>query len=356
MLVVRKPNWRNPLGASFLSLAMLSALLHGAVNGHGQMNYPPSTRQGLPGKTWPGALSGEGAGGYCEQPNSMNPQNPLNCACMLFSQPSAAHPNISTIPGPPTNNASQFRTNNINVSSGPADWTARMPWRAPGSAAVLGSGCGVAGGGDVFNSNGGWPPTGMDQGADVLDVLSGPPGGRPVTTWARGATVRVAWGMWANHGGGYSWRLCRNEPGVRVTEACFQQTPLNFSGTMSWLQHLNGSVYAIPRVTVTRGTHPAGSQWARNPIPTCRDKHGFLDACGPDGLEYPEPLPGLHGFGYHNSTACTDNSCDKYHDYSIVDNVVIPRGIPPGDYLVSWRWDCEQTHQIWQNCADVAIV
>ena len=71
---------------------------------------------------------------------------------------------------------------------------------------------------------------------------------------------------------------------------------------------------------------------------------------------YPEPLPGLHGFGYHNSTNCTDNSCDKFHDYSIVDNVVIPTTIPAGNYLLSWRWDCEQTHQIWQNCADVRIV
>ena len=34
-----------------------------------------------------------------------------------------------------------------------------------GSAPVLGSGCGVAGGGDTFNGNGGWPPSGMTQGA-----------------------------------------------------------------------------------------------------------------------------------------------------------------------------------------------
>jgi hypothetical protein len=29
------------------------------VVGHGQMNHPPSTRQGIANKTWPGALSGE---------------------------------------------------------------------------------------------------------------------------------------------------------------------------------------------------------------------------------------------------------------------------------------------------------
>ena len=68
------------------------------ASGHGQLNFPPSTRQGLPGKTWPGALSGQGSGGYCEQPLSENPNNKLNGACMLFSQPSVKQPGISMIP------------------------------------------------------------------------------------------------------------------------------------------------------------------------------------------------------------------------------------------------------------------
>ena len=46
---------------------------------------------------------------------------------------------------------------------------------------------------------------------------------------------------------------------------------------------------------------------------------------------------------------------DGFHDYSIVDRVVIPAALPEGEYLLSWRWDCEQTTQIWQNCADVSI-
>lgn len=234
----------------------------------------------------------------------------------------------------------------MNVSSGPDDWTAKMPWRAPGSAPVLGLGCGVAGGGAMFNPNGGWPPTGMAQGADALEL----PAGRP-TAWSRGAVVEVAWGMWANHGGGYSYRICRNTPG-RVSEACFQQHPLDFAGDVQWLQHLNGSRYQIPMTTLSVGTTPAGSQWARQPIPGCKDKHGFTDDCGADGTEYPEPLPGMHGFGYTNSTKIGDT----YHDYSIVDTVVVPRDIAPGPYLVAWRWDCEQTTQIWQNCADIVIV
>lgn len=42
-------------------LVVLSAVA--LARGHGQMNYPPSSRQGLPGKTWPGALTGQGGGG-----------------------------------------------------------------------------------------------------------------------------------------------------------------------------------------------------------------------------------------------------------------------------------------------------
>jgi len=80
--------------------------------------------------------------------------------------------------------------------------------------------------------------------------------------------------------------------------------------------------------------------------------HGFADVCV-NGTEYPEPLPGMTGFGYTNSTA---SGIDTFHDYSIVDHVIIPLTLEPGDYLLSWRWDCEQTTQIWQNCADVRIL
>jgi len=329
------------------------------IQGHGQMNYPPSTRQGFQGETWPGALSGQGAGGYCEQPDgtafNATYHNQLNGACMLFSQPNAEQQNVSIIPGEPTLNAAQYRTVNINISSGPLDWTRQMPWRWPGSANVLGSGCGVAGGGDMWNPNGGWPATGMKLGQDPVEVLpkaSNPP------VWAKGSVVTVAFGIWANHGGGYSYRLCKNEPG-EVSEACFQRTPLAFSGSTTWLQHINGTRIEIPRVTVTDGTFPEGSQWARVPFPECADLNdktakpqyaaSFGDNC--EHFQYAEPIPNTHGFGHNNSTKVMDG----FHDYSIVDKVVLPKDLPGGDYLLSWRWDAEQTTQIWQNCADVTI-
>ena len=40
----------------------------------------------------------------------------------------------------------------------------------------------------------------------------------------------------------------------------------------------------------------------------------------------------------------------------VADRVVIPKGLKPGRYVVGWRMDCEETAQIWSNCADITIV
>jgi hypothetical protein len=36
--------------------------------------------------------------------------------------------------------------------------------------------------------------------------------------------------------------------------------------------------------------------------------------------------------------------------------VVIPKDLAAGDYVLGWRWDCEESTQVWSNCADVTIV
>ena len=30
-------------------------------------------------------------------------------------------------------------------------------------------------------------------------------------------------------------------------------------------------------------------------------------------------------------------------------------GLAPGDYVLGWRWDCEQSNQIWQSCSAVRV-
>ena len=39
----------------------------------------------------------------------------------------------------------------------------------------------------------------------------------------------------------------------------------------------------------------------------------------------------------------------------IVDMVLIPADLPAGEFVLGWRWDCEQTPQVWSSCSDVTI-
>ena len=42
--------------------------------------------------------------------------------------------------------------------------------------------------------------------------------------------------------------------------------------------------------------------------------------------------------------------------FTLVDEVRVPAGLEPGAYALSWRWDCEQTPQVWNSCADITVV
>ena len=40
---------------------------------------------------------------------------------------------------------------------------------------------------------------------------------------------------------------------------------------------------------------------------------------------------------------------------SIVDALVIPTDLTPGEYVLGFRYDCEATAQVWSSCADIEI-
>merc|ERR1719245_2652392 len=75
----------------------------------------------------------------------------------------------------------------------------------------------------------------------------------PTTTyWRAGEAAETAWGVIANHGGGYTFRLCEVasfDPvdiiGA-VTEACFQANPLDFDGSTQWVQYLDKVDERVP--------------------------------------------------------------------------------------------------------------
>jgi hypothetical protein len=40
----------------------------------------------------------------------------------------------------------------------------------------------------------------------------------------------------------------------------------------------------------------------------------------------------------------------------IVDTLLIPSDLEAGDYVLGWRYDCEESSQVWSSCSDVRIV
>ena len=245
------------------------------------------------------------------------------------------------------------------------------PWRAPGFAPVYDP-CGIASGVPAGVNPGpiNPPPIGIKQGLSMQDLPELPD---VKTRWPAGSIQDVAWAINANHGGGYAYRICPKTSGAKSTETCFQKNHLKFIGNQSWIQFgddMNNRT-AIAAVRTVEGTNPAGSQWTKNPIPACGGVSGgdISKRCDKAQFEPPladvikghpkyAPLDGLYGFGVPALETSVDELrfwTSRFH-FNIIDKVHIPQDLPAGEYLLSFRWDAEQTPQIWTNCADVTIV
>jgi len=298
----------------------------------------------------------------------------------LYSTPDEM--NCSSPIEPTLDAKSPFRTWNMELRSPQGDWTKYMPWRAPGSATPIDP-CGVA----TDAPGGPWPwlpapfADWLGQWQDAHHL-----GGRPAgyrrgfkgtsipepkdvspTMWPAGGTAIVSHALFVNHGGGYQYRLCpKSRDGKPPSEACFQMHPLRFAKNFSVIHFEDGSRpdATIPAMDVTSGVIPAGSAWRRNPIPACNCDEN--DSCGepdPDTGSIPAkdlPYQNEKGYGPECPTGVQFTpfceGCFGWDDisFSILDEVVVPS--EPGSYMLSWRWDCEQSPQIWNSCADIVIV
>lgn len=320
------------------------------------------------------------------------------------------------------------------------------PWRAPGTAPVFDA-CGMAGG---FTSEepgeAKYTSTSLAKQGMLGSQLPPAPSG---TVWTAGSEVQTAISIRANHGGGYSFRLC---PASKTpTEACFQATPLPFVPGQQTLRWANGTELLINGTYVDVGTHPAGSMWAMNPLPYSNANSGpaFPPPCHEKTAHHPAPpagncsmvktgpatgfeqctdafcstakeyaytgnvsildciaqckavncscfdynptSAGTHPFehcrvaaaaaydgvvpsgdhytAYRNpenpeptptpgpSGEVTDGYCSGQFPYNvmILDTVSVPKSVPPGDYVLGFRWDCEKSAQVWAACADITI-
>lgn len=279
-------------------------------------------------------------------------------------------------------------TLNLGAEEGSVEDSYRFnPWRAPGYAPVIDA-CGQAGGKLKKQKIGGESVFVDNVFAKMGDLGSQLPETPDAdkTIWSAGQWVEVAWGPLYNHGGGYQYRLC--PAGEELTEACFQKTPLEFDRskqTLVWNTKVVPGAdkttptpppgktlrYPVPNpIFVDKGTWPPGSTWARDPIPRAQDTLAGLhnpSSCpgptarsGPGCLSFPAPCPWDHGLLNCTTEECHGNgmgACSSDWVVGLVtDSVFIPEHLEPGDYVLSWRWDCEETAQVWSNCADVKII
>merc|ERR1712072_385966 len=194
------------------------------------------------------------------------------------------------------------------------------------------------------------------------------------------------------------YRLCPAEK-MPCTEQDFQMMPLDFVRGSQAIMWNNGSLYPIPKAAKYVDDSvcpvvPKGSTWARNPIPRIHTDNvgmAFVGKCLPqrgragqtcsqkgagwcwakeDCQQFPNPCPGLdegwYGPGANETHMPTGSFAPDSNQHEgwcsgdwtlgmVSDQLVIPKTLKPGLYVLSWRMDCEETAQIWQNCADVKI-
>ena len=132
--------------------------------------------------------------------------------------------------------------------------------------------------------------------------------------------------------GGYAYRLCKVPPGgiSQVTEQCFRNGHLSFSGEDTWFWSkrrddsttFTGDSWTRQRAARTReGTTPSGSQWAK--------------------IDLPSPPANKN----------TPKATWAFKDY-----VEVPASLEPGRYVLSFRWDAQNSPQVWNSCANINVV
>jgi len=322
------------------------------VAGHGTMLIPPAREAGA--NTTPGNR------GACENGACMwfNQGCTIGCDCNEDNDLANFFKSECNTTQKAIVNDPEYRTFNIHNQASypyPSDWSYYHPWRAPGTAKLLNP-CGLSGGSTKNNDIAG------GYGWDTIVGVQGYPGTSlpPVkykTIWQRGSNVEVAWGIAANHGGGYQYRLCPKESDL--TEECFQKNPLSFSQKTQILKWMNGDWLLINATLVP----VEDSTWMKNPIPACDDPSGGFKGTNCENNPTFPPPQGC------NETCWGYQPC-YYGEFpdgcpgpiktkeipAIYDTVHIPIDLTPGDYVVGFRWDCEHTPQVWSSCGDVTIV
>ena len=106
-----------------------------------------------------------------------------------------------------------------------------------------------------------------------------------------------------------------------VNEECFSNGYLDFSGEIQWYNTFRG---------VSNDFEP--SNWRQQEALRFRT---------PAGSQWTVIKPGMR----------TNGDRWVFKDY-----VAVPESLEAGQYVLSMRWDCQATPQIWSACANIEIV
>lgn len=235
------------------------------------------------------------------------------------------------------------------------------PWTAPGTAPIF-SPCGHDGGNPTGCPVGnagkdGCAAGGYGHGPDAREWYQNRP--RFQTEWQAGSEVPISWGITANHGGGYSFRLCPKPDNLMdLTEECFQKGSLEFVGNTSTAIYDLDNLRERTEIPAYGISLPTG-HWRQNAIPACGDASGgaILGLCT---HPYQFPPRASHGKevlgGFSGSPGIGGlPSTQPLLKWAVEDLVKVPANLAAGDYILSYRWDCEQTFQVWNMCGDIKI-
>jgi len=161
---------------------------------------------------------------------------------------------------------------------------------------------------------------------------------RPVANYTAGSVVEVEWCVsdLADHGGVYSYRTCSD---AKITQK-----------------------FIDPSYTPTGADELEMEACFQRGILSCSDVPGQECPVHPDCQE---------GWGCMNSTAwfncgpkdggrCASRGVGKCETHKgpgsiLRDRVKLPN-IVSNHTLISFRWDCQDTPQLWLHCADIALV
>merc|ERR1719334_687680 len=227
----------------------------------------------------------------------------------------------------------QYEGGEGKITNKQSGWKAKegkLPWASPGRAPNLGGGCGIYGGNPYGCPAGNdTRPAGSDCGqykprrgtfafgSSALDIEFP----NAITTeWTLGSVQDVATVKNGGHMGGYTFRLCKLPPEGKqgLTEECFAQNILEFATPYTLIRDIKkpGTWFKVDQNDLTEGTFPEGSAWRNVQYVNMN----FL------------PLR--------------------------LDRVWVPKDLPEGDYVLSYRWDtaAAAAGQVWVSCSNIRLV